>query len=41
MNPETVLDKHPDVIEIKPDSNFGKRNGTLVGVKDAKCCVIS
>ena len=41
MNPETVLDKHPDVIEIKPDSNFGNRNGTLVGVKDAKCCVIS
>merc|ERR1712226_897660 len=24
MNPENVIEKHPDVIEIKPDKDFGK-----------------
>lgn len=39
MNPETVLEKHPDVIEVQPDKNFGK-NG-LADIKHSKCCVIS
>ena len=42
MNPENVLEKHPDVIEIKPDKNFGNSgNSALADCKHSKCCVIS
>merc|ERR1712110_659506 len=38
MNPENVLEKHPDVIEVKPDKNFGNTNGkiTLPDNKNSK-----
>ena len=38
MNPENVLEKHPDVIEIKPDKDFGK---PIMDSQHSKCCVIS
>ena len=38
MNPENVLEKHQDVIEIKPDKNFGK---PIMDNNHSKCCVIS
>ena len=38
MNPENVLEKHQDVIEIKPDKNFGN---PIVDSNHSKCCVIS
>ena len=41
MNPENVIEKHKDIIEIKPDKNFGKTNNTLIDTKNSKCCVIS
>ena len=42
MNPENVLEKHPDVIEVKPDKDFGKPISLQDGkVQQSKCCVIS
>ena len=42
MNPENVLEKHPDVIEVKPDKDFGKPKSLQDGkVQQSKCCVIS
>ena len=42
MNPENVLEKHPDVIEIKPDKDFGKDASLPNGKsQQSKCCVIS
>ena len=39
MNPENVLQKHPDVIEVKPDKNFGNTNKSLIlaDSKNSKC----
>ena len=42
MNPENVLEKHPDVIEVKPDKNFGNTNSLILAdSKNSKCCIIS